>query len=423
MRERPARPPGSTELSSAQKCLVAIGILAVAVNLRAGVTSFGSILGEFSQAWQLPGTVSGVLTALPVATFATVGLLAPFLARSFAPEPVVAAAMLVSGVGLLARAYADSVPVFIACTVVALSGAAIGNVLLPPLVKRYFPHRLGLMTGLYNTALAVGMTGGASLTVPAEHVFWGGWRAGLGVWADVAVFAAVPWLLRCWSVLTPAPDSRRERTPDRLTVYRSTTARWLTLYFGCQSLNAYVVMGWLPSILTDAGFDPRHAGIALAVANAMSIPMSMIIPPLAARRPTQYGLVCLTTSFYTAGYLGLLLSPKPGLWLCAVLLGAANGALPLAITMISLRSGHTELTAQLSAMTQCGGYLLAISGPFLAGVLHQLSGGWRLPLFAALVSLVVQLLSGLRAAADRTVDRELRTTPAPIGIDSTHRAS
>ncbi|HZZ48130.1 MAG TPA: MFS transporter [Pseudonocardia sp.] len=394
-------------LSASTKFLVVVGILAVAVNLRSGVTSFGSVLGEFSRAWQLPGTVSGLLTALPVATFATVGLLAPVLARWFDSEPVVAAAMLASGIGLLARAYANSVPVFIACTVVALSGAAIGNVLLPPLVKHYFPNRIGLMTGLYNTALAIGMTGGASLTIPAEHHFWGGWRAGLGVWADVAAFAAIPWLVLCWSSLGPTAGPRPRHRSHRVPIHRSATARWLTLYFGCQSLNAYVVMGWLPSILTDAGFDARHASLALALANAMSIPMSMLIPLLAARRPTQYGLVCLTAGFYAAGYLGLMWSPKPGLWLCALLLGAANGSLPLAITMINLRSGRAELTAQLSAMTQCGGYLLAIAGPFLAGTLHQISGSWHLPLYAVLVAVAAQLVSGLRAAANRTVESEL----------------
>jgi CP family cyanate transporter-like MFS transporter len=175
-------------------------------------------------------------------------------------------------------------------------------------------------------------------------------------------------------------------------------------------MNAYVVMGWLPSMLSHAGFDARQAGLALALANAMSIPMSLIIPPLAVRRGSAYPLVLLTTAFYAAGYLGLLSSSptKSDLWLCALLLGAANGSLPLAITMINLRSGRAELTAQLSAMTQCGGYLLAISGPFLVGWLHQISGGWQLPLHAVLATLAIQLVSGMRAAQNRTIDVELR---------------
>jgi CP family cyanate transporter-like MFS transporter len=404
-----------SELGGRKKALVGLGIVAVALNLRPGVTSFGSVLGQFSDAWRLPGAGSGVLTALPVATFAGVGLLAPTLARRFGAEPVIAAAMLTSGLGLLLRANAQSMAAFFACSFVALAGAAIGNVLLPPLVKRYFPDQIGPMTALYSTALAIGMTSGAALTIPAEQAFGlpgepafnQDWRVGLGVWADLAALAALPWLAVCWFYPGPTHRSGDTGPAVRSPIYRSATARWLTLYFGCQSCNAYVVLGWLPSILTGAGLEPRAASLSLAVAGAMSIPVSLLIPPLAARRPSQYRLVWLTTLLYAGGYLGLLWAPGPGHWVWAILLGAANGSLPLAVTMISLRSGRPELTAALSAMTQSGGYLLAIAGPVLVGLLHQATGGWRIPLFTVLVTLTVQLVSGLRAATPRTVDAEL----------------
>ncbi len=110
----------------------------------------------------------------------------------------------------------------------ALAGAAIGNVLIPTLVKRYFPERTGAMTALYTTALAIGMTGGAALTGPAERAFGGDWRVGLGAWAGLALVAASPWLAlaglsagrpgrcrggRCWACTPARAAPRRAGAP------------------------------------------------------------------------------------------------------------------------------------------------------------------------------------------------------------------
>jgi CP family cyanate transporter-like MFS transporter len=385
-----------------------LAIVAVAVNLRCGVTSLGAVLGQLTRAWGLSGTESGLLTALPVCTFALVGALAPVLARRYGPERLVAAAMGLAAAGLGARAVATSVLMFATSSVLALSGAAIGNVLLPPLVKRYFPHRTGAVTALYSTALALGLTGGAALTVPAEHAFDGDWRIGLAIWMIPALLAVPPWLALAAVHGPPAAEppasgpSRRE-----LPVRRAVTARWLAVFFGCQSLNAYVVLGWLPSILSGAGLDARAASLPLAVAGAMSVPVSLVVPTLAARHCSQYGMVVATTAAYAGGYLGLLCAPAALPWLWAALLGAGNGALPLAVTMIGLRSRRPEITTALSALSQSAGYLLAAVGPILFGVLHESFGGWRVPLLAVLTTLLAQLFSGMRAARPTVVEIEL----------------
>jgi CP family cyanate transporter-like MFS transporter len=171
-----------------------------------------------------------------------------------------------------------------------------------------------------------------------------------------------------------------------------------------------VVLGWLPSILTDAGWDPRSASLPLAVFSAMSIPMSIVLPAVAGRRLDQRGLVALTTACYALGYLGLLAAQAvPGAlsvlgWLSAGLLGAGNGAFPLAVTLIGLRSRRAEVTTALSALVQSGGYLLAVAGPLLVGLLHQVCGGWRIPLLLVLATLAPQLLSGWRSARPGTVE-------------------
>ncbi|HEX4246236.1 MAG TPA: MFS transporter [Pseudonocardia sp.] len=393
------------ERSLARQALIISGIVAAALNLRVAVTSLGAVLGEVTRAWGFSGLLAGLLTALPVATFAIVGFGAPGLARRMGAERAVAGAMLLAAAGLTLRACTGSAVLFLVGSGVALAGAAIGNVLMPVLVKRYFPARTGAMTALYTTALALGMTGGAALTGPAERAFGGDWRAGLGVWAALALVAAPPWLALAGlggrsGALAPGGGAREPVAA----LLRSRLARALTLFFGCQSLNAYVVLGWLPSILIDAGRDARSASLSLALVSAMSVPMSIALPAIAGRRLEQRGLVALTTACYAGGYLGLLWAPGPLGWLSAALLGAGNGAFPLSVTLIGLRTRAPEVTARLSALVQSGGYLLAVAGPLLVGVLHQVSGGWRVPLLVLLGTLVAQLASGLRAARRGTVE-------------------
>jgi CP family cyanate transporter-like MFS transporter len=416
----PERPLG-------RRILLVVGIVAVAVNLRCAVTSLGAVLGEVTRAWGFSGLLAGLLTALPVATFAVVGAAAPALSRRWGPERLVAAAMLVASAGLTLRALTGSAVLFLAGSALALAGSAIGNVLMPTLVKRYFPERIGAMTALYTTALAVGMTGGAALTGPAERAFGGDWRVGLGVWAGLALVAAPPWLALAGFAgrgagstgvggnggvgiggvgIGVGPGGAGGGGP-KPALHRASLARALTLFFGCQSLNAYVVLGWLPSVLIDAGRDTRSASLSLALVSAMSVPMSIALPAIAGRRVDQRGLVVLTTVCYAGGYLGLLFAPAALGWLSAALLGAGNGAFPLAVTLIGLRTRRPEMTTALSGLVQSGGYLLAVVGPLLVGVLHQVSGGWRVPLLVVLGTLVPQLLSGLRAARPGTVEAEL----------------
>ena len=411
---RHRRTPKAPERSLGHQILLIVGIVAVALNLRAAVTSLGAVLGEVTRAWGFSGLLAGLLTALPVATFAIVGFGAPALARRMGAECAVAGAMLVASAGLTVRAWTGSAALFLAGSGLALAGAAIGNVLMPALVKRYYPARTGAITALYTTALALGMTGGAALTGPAERAFGGDWRAGLGVWAALALVAAPPWLALAGLGRRPpeARDLGAGAGPGAgvgagvPALLRSRVARSLTLFFGCQSLNAYVVLGWLPSILIDAGRDARTASLSLALVSAMSVPMSIVLPAVAGQRLEQRGLVVLTTACYAGGYLGLLWAPGPLGWLSAALLGAGNGAFPLAVTLIGLRSRRPEVTARLSALVQSGGYLLAVVGPLLVGVLHQGSGGWRVPLLVLLGTLLAQLVSGLRAARRGTVEAE-----------------
>ncbi|MFE7517617.1 MFS transporter, partial [Streptomyces sp. NPDC057540] len=174
--------------------LVAVGLVLAALNLRPAITSLGALLEEVSQDLHMSGSVAGVLTSVPPLCFAVFGITAPRLARRFGPAAVVCAGMAAIFTGLLLRPFATGTAAFLAASALALMGIAVSNVLMPVIVKRYFPDRVGSMTGLYSMALALGTSVAAAATVPMTDALGGGWRLGLGVWAVLAALAVLPWL-------------------------------------------------------------------------------------------------------------------------------------------------------------------------------------------------------------------------------------
>jgi CP family cyanate transporter-like MFS transporter len=381
------------------RLLAAAAILLAAVNLRLAVTSVGPVLTEIRNGLGMSATVAGLLTSLPALCFATFGLAAPRLARRAGAARVITAGLVVLAAGLAVRPFAAGTALFLLLSVVSLGGIAVVNVLLPVIVKEYFPTQVGAMTGLYSVALNLGATTAAAATVPLTHAFGDDWRLGLACWAVVAVIAAPSWipLLSGRAAAppeTPATDVRLSRSP---------VAWALAVYFGLQSTSAYVIIGWLPQMYRDAGISAERAGVLFAVTSFLGVPLSFLLSAVAGRLRSQSGIAAALAVFGLAGYGGMWWSPAAAPWLWAVLLGVANTAFPLALTMIGLRGRTPATVVRLSAFAQGIGYLLAIPGPILVGFLHDRTGGWRVPLVLTMALLVPQLLAGLAAGRDRQV--------------------
>lgn len=390
--------------------LVVVGIVLAALNLRPAITSLGALLEEARTGLHMSGSVAGLLTSVPPLCFAVFGIAAPRLARRFGPAAVVCAGMAAIATGLVIRPFAGGTASFLAASALALMGIALSNVLMPVIVKRYFPDRVGSMTGLYSMALALGTSVAAAATVPITGALGGSWRAGLAVWAVLAVVAVLPWLglLRDRqpadrAAPTPA-DSDPDAAPTRIT--RSPTAWALACFFGLQATGAYITMGWMPQIFRDAGVSPGTAGVLLAVTMVMGVPLAFVIPRLASRLKQQGPIAAGLGLCGLTGYLGLQLAPAAGAWAWAVLLGISNCSFPLALTMIGMRSRTGAGVVRLSAFVQSTGYLISIPGPLLVGVLYQHSGGWGLPLGLMAALLVPQIAVGLLAGRDRTIEDE-----------------
>ncbi|MFI1831276.1 CynX/NimT family MFS transporter [Streptomyces sp. NPDC020412] len=403
--------------------LVMVAVVLAALNLRPAITSLGALLEEARTGLHMSGAVAGVLTSVPAITFAVFGVAAPRLARRFGPGAVVCAGLVAIATGLLLRPYAGGTVGFLAASALALIGIAVGNVLMPVIVKRYFPDRVGTMTGLYSMGLAIGTSVAAAATVPLTGALGGSWRTGLAVWGLLAAVAVLPWtvlLVRDRGRARPRQPRRDDGEVVRGTVaaaaaepdgpagkiVRSPTAWALGGFFGLQATGAYITMGWMPQIFRDAGVPAQTAGLLLAVTMVMGVPLAFVIPRLATRFRSQGPIAAVLGLSGLTGYAGLFFAPAEGAWLWALLLGVSNCAFPLALTMIGLRSRTSAGVVRLSAFAQSTGYLISIPGPLLVGVLYQHSGGWDLPIALMGGLLVPQIALGLLAGRDRTIEDE-----------------
>ena len=392
-----------TEDTRWERVLVLVGIVVLGFNLRPAAVSVGPVLDEIRGTLGMSGTTAGILTTLPVLGFAAFGALAPELARRAGVHRLTLLSLVAVVVGLGVRARTDQIWLFLVMSFVALAGMATANVLLPPLVRLHFPTRVGLVTALYTTSMAIGLTFASVLTVPISEQL-GSWRWGLAAWAVTAGLAALPWLglVRHDKSLAATPHTVRLRDVAR------TRLGWaMAVFFGLQSLQAYSIFGWFAQVYRDAGFSPSTAGVLLGVITAMSIPLSFVIPSLAARLQNQTWLILALGVCYPIGYVGLILAPAGGAWLWAILVGAGASIFPLVLTLIGLRARTGEGTAALSGFTQSVGYLMAAVGPLGIGVLYDATGGWTVPLSLLCVIVIAQIAAGLLVARPSYIEDSL----------------
>jgi CP family cyanate transporter-like MFS transporter len=390
------RPP-----SRVRGLLLVLAIVLLAANLRPALTSVSPLIGQIRTDTGISNGVAGLLTGLPLLAFAVLSPIAPRLARWFGMERVLLASLLVLAVGILLRSAGTVAALFLGTAILG-AAIAVGNVLLPSLVKREFPERTGLMTSTYTTALAVSAAIAAGASFPITYQVHG-WRESLALWVLLALVAAVAWFPQ---IRSANPANASTETFHKVTGLWSSILAWqVTLFMGLQSLGYYVVLTWLPEILQEeVGVSAAQAGWILALSQVVVIPAMFLAPVLADRRPSQYSVVMVAVTLTGAGTLGLLVAASTATALWIVLLGLGQGAcFSLALTFFALRAPDSEHAAALSGMAQSVGYLLAAGGPFLFGLLRDATHAWTIPLELLLVVVACLLISGLGAARDAHV--------------------
>ncbi len=394
----PTSPPPTTRTLLPRGLLVA-GIVLIALNLRVSLAGVGPLVGDIRAGTGLSNTALGLLTALPLLAFGVVSTLTPLATRRLGLEGTLAAALLLLAAGTGLRAL-PSVALLFAGTVALGVAIACGNVLLPALVKRDFPGHTGVMTSLYSSAMGVGATVAAGVSVPLAAAL--GWRGSLGAWAVPALVAFVVWLPQLRAHTRPRQGGSLRASLAHLG--RSALAWQVALFMGLQSMTFYVLLAWLPDLLQSRGVDAAYAGWLLALSQGVGIFGTLLVPTWAGRLYDQRLPVALLLLLETVGIGGLLL---PGTTLAPFLVGligfALGGTFGLSLLFIVLRAPDTETATELSGVAQSVGYLLAATGPIVFGLLHDVTDAWTVPLVFLLLVIGGKVAMGLGAARRREI--------------------
>jgi CP family cyanate transporter-like MFS transporter len=378
--------------------LLAVALVLTGANLRIAVASVPPLLDDIQQHLGMSSALAGLLTSLPVLCFGAGALAAAPLARRVGGEAAIVAALVPICIGTALRA-AGSTGALFAGTVLAGAGVAVGNVLIPAVVKGRFPERIGPLMGAYTAVLGAGAALAGGLAVPLADAI--GWRGSLAIWTIPAVAALVVMTLAV--VRDRGVAAVQGGVGGARTLLRSPLAWQVTLFFGVQSALFYSGLTWLPSILRDHGFSAATAGALNSVLAFVGIPASLVAPVLATRARNQRALAIGFGAFEVAAVLGLLFAPgAAALWVPLYGIGQ-GGCFALALTLMVLRAPDARRSAELSGMAQAIGYAISALGPLLVGVLHDATGGWTASLLFLLALTVPLALTGLAAGRDRLV--------------------
>lgn len=407
----------------AGRSMLLVGIVLVALNLRTAVAAVSPIAAEISVDIPLNAGSLGIIGTLPPVFFALSGLFGARLAHRFGLERLVVLAGSLMAVGHAIRALAPAYAVLFLGSVIVFSGIGLANVLLPPLVKRYFPDRIGLVTTLYVSILTVSTALPAALAAPvADSV---GWRVSLGLWVVLAVAGILPWL----SVLLghrrarlALDENASPEPPPAQTlpgpIWRSRSAWVVAWCLALTAFHVYSLFAWLPQMLvTLARVSPSQAGSMLAWYGLIALPSALVVPILATRMRNVGILIHLGIVLFVVGYLGLLFAPRAATLLWVSLAGLGPIIFTTSLVLINLRTRTPHGSVALSGFAQGVGYTLGATGPLLIGFLHEATGGWTVALWVligtAVISVIPAVLLGHPSFVEDELEARVRERVAP----------
>ncbi|EGS4966601.1 CynX/NimT family MFS transporter [Salmonella enterica subsp. enterica serovar Enteritidis] len=382
-----------------QGALLIAGILMIATTLRVTFTGAAPLLETIRSDYGLSTAQTGLLTTLPLLAFALVSPLAAGIAHRFGMERSLFAAMLLICAGIALRSLPSAALLF-AGTAIIGCGIALGNVLLPGLIKRDFSQHVARLTGAYSLTMGAAAALGSALVVPlALHGF--GWRGALLMLMLFPLLAFLIWLPQ-WRTTRSANLSSSRALHER-GIWRSPLAWQVTLFLGLNSLIYYVIIGWLPTILISHGYSEAQAGSLHGLLQLATAAPGLAIPLILPRFNDQRWIAALVSLLCAVGAAGLWFVPGQAI-IWTLLFGFGSGAtMILGLTFIGLRASSAHQAAALSGMAQSVGYLLAACGPPVMGKLHDASGSWYLPLSGVTVLAIIMAILGLYAGRDREI--------------------
>ncbi|GLX22954.1 MFS transporter [Streptomyces lavendulae subsp. lavendulae] len=375
-----------------------VGLSLLALNLRPAIGSVSPVLDDLQQSLALSDSAISLLTTLPVLCLGVFAAVSPALSRRMGTPGALVLGFVLLIAGILLRLDHAVWALFVG-TALAGAGLAIGNVLMPAVIKSAFPDRVRLYTGIGTGILSAGAALSAGFAVPLRDAT-DSWSGSLALWAVPAVIGLVVWLplLR-----GSKPAAAAGPAPDQGSLLGDAMAWQVTGYLALRALVYFTALGWLPTILADLGYSNSSSGALLSLAMLVSVPGALFAPILVGRGGTSPMVVAIAVAG-AVSLLGLLWVPAAAaLWVAVlgVTLGAGHA---MALTFIGMRSPNPQTAAQLSGMVQTIGYLAGgIAGPLLLGLLHGATGGWTVSLVLLAAFTLPELVLGLRSGRNRAV--------------------
>lgn len=422
----------SSYTKKATSVILIIGIVFIAANLRASLTSVGPLTSMIRDGLDISGTLTGMITTLPLLAFALVSPLVPSVSRKFGAELVLFWSVVTLTIGILLRSWSGSFGLFLGTAILGISISA-GNVLMPSLIKKNFHSRkqVGIMSGAYSVSMNIFAALASGVSIPVAVGLGLGWEGSLRIWAILSLVAVIFWIpqvaksargrmsingetadRKVSSVeLSADMDETAAQKPSikKNNVWKSSLAWQVTIYMGLQSMVFYCMVAWLPNILIQQGMGSGAAGWMLSLMQMALVPMTFVGSVLAGRKTNQRSLVVVGSACTIIGLWGLLFFGQPGLvFIWIIILGIGGGfTFSLSMMFFSLRTENVDEAARLSGMAQSIGYLLAAIGPMLFGYLHDATNSWAMPLIVLLGAAGLCLFFGLGASRDLYVGATL----------------
>lgn len=378
-------------MNKKEKILIILGIIFISFNLRAPITAVGSVVEMIKAEYMLSNGMAGFITTLPLLAFAIISPFVSKLSQKLGYGKAMALGLIFILIGELVRSYTNVLGLFIGTCILGI-GIAIGNVLIPSIIKLKFSEKVGMMTSIYTSGMCIFAAVGAGVSIPLAKGLNLGWKNSLASWFVLTVITLLIWFpqfktnknINVYNIATGSTSSK--------SIWKSPIAWWVTLFMGTQSLLFYSLVAWLPTIIVSKGMMDSFAGTMALAFQLTAIPATLIIPILCDKFKNQRGLVSITCLLYISGMSLFLFSQTQMFILLSVVLMALGmgGSISLSIAFISLRSPNSKRASELSGMSQSAGYLLAAVGPILMGIIYDTFKSWSLPIiiFGGLIILL-----------------------------------
>ncbi|WP_158209258.1 CynX/NimT family MFS transporter [Myroides phaeus] len=391
------------DVSKMKKILMFLGVIFIASNLRAPLTSVGPVVAEISKALSLSNTAAGLITTIPLMAFALLSGVVPKVSRKYGMELVLLGSIILLTIGLIIRPLGSIVSLFLGAALVG-TAITVGNVLMPAFIKNNFSNKVGTMMGVYSVAMNLTAALAAGFSISLGRITNFGWKGSIGIWLVLSLVTIVVWI--------PQLKKKQEETvkgdfpieENTVNLYKSGLAWAVTVFMGVQSLLFYCLAAWLPKVAQTWGMSIEDSGWILSYVQFAQLPMTFAGAIIASKMNNQKLLSLIVGLLFIVGIGGILIFKTDYIVLWCVLIGAGSGlAFSLSMLFFVLRTRSTVQSAELSGMAQAFGYLIAACGPPLFGAFYDFSGSWTSSFIFLLVMSVTLLISGIIAGKDTWV--------------------